>query len=79
MTWVGFEPTILAFERAKTVHASDRAAAVIGAEITGRLIYLFVYGTFNGTASNSESADSGSVCLSVWGGPESLGIFVSSP
>jgi hypothetical protein len=26
---VGFEPTILAFERVKTVHASDRAATVI--------------------------------------------------
>jgi hypothetical protein len=27
---VGFAPTILAFERAKTVHATDRAATVIG-------------------------------------------------
>jgi hypothetical protein len=27
---VGFEPTIPAFERAKTVHALDRAATVIG-------------------------------------------------
>jgi hypothetical protein len=26
----GFEPTIPAFERAKTVHALDRAATVIG-------------------------------------------------
>jgi hypothetical protein len=30
MSRVGFEPTIPAFERAKTVHALDRAAAVIG-------------------------------------------------
>jgi hypothetical protein len=30
MPWVGFEPTIPAFERAKTVHASDRAATIIG-------------------------------------------------
>jgi hypothetical protein len=30
MPWVGFEPTISAFERAKTVHAIDRAATVIG-------------------------------------------------
>jgi hypothetical protein len=30
MTWVGFEPTIKAVERAKTVHALDRAATVIG-------------------------------------------------
>jgi hypothetical protein len=30
MPRVGFEPTIPVFERAKTVHALDRAAAVIG-------------------------------------------------
>jgi hypothetical protein len=30
MPWVGFEPTISAFERAKTVHVLDRAATVIG-------------------------------------------------
>jgi hypothetical protein len=30
MSSVGFEPTIPAFERAKTVHALDRAATVIG-------------------------------------------------
>jgi hypothetical protein len=30
MPWVGFELTIPAFERVKTVHASDRVAIVIG-------------------------------------------------
>jgi hypothetical protein len=30
MPWVEFEPTIPVFERAKTVHASDRAAIVTG-------------------------------------------------
>jgi hypothetical protein len=30
MPRVGFEPTIPAFERAKTVHALDRAVTVIG-------------------------------------------------
>jgi hypothetical protein len=30
MPRVGFEPTIPAFERAKTIHALDRAATVIG-------------------------------------------------
>jgi hypothetical protein len=30
MSWVGLEPTIPAFERAKTVHALDPAATVIG-------------------------------------------------
>jgi hypothetical protein len=29
MPWVGFEPTTLVFERAKTIHALDRAATVI--------------------------------------------------
>jgi hypothetical protein len=28
--WVGFEPTIPVFERANTIHASDRAATAIG-------------------------------------------------
>jgi hypothetical protein len=30
MPWVGFKSTIPALERAKTVHALDRAATVIG-------------------------------------------------
>jgi hypothetical protein len=30
MTQVGFESTIPVFERAKTVHATDRVASVIG-------------------------------------------------
>jgi hypothetical protein len=30
MPQLGFEPMILVFERAKTVHASDRVATVIG-------------------------------------------------
>jgi hypothetical protein len=30
ISWVGFEPTIPAFERAKTIHALDRAATVVG-------------------------------------------------
>jgi hypothetical protein len=30
MTWVGFELTILMFELAKTFHALDREATVIG-------------------------------------------------
>jgi hypothetical protein len=33
MTWVGFEPTIPAFERAKTVHALDRGTTVTGLHI----------------------------------------------
>jgi hypothetical protein len=33
MLCVGFEPTIPAFERAKTIHALDRAAAMIGREV----------------------------------------------
>jgi hypothetical protein len=34
MSKVGFEPTIPVFERAKTVHALDRAATVIGSAET---------------------------------------------
>jgi hypothetical protein len=33
MLWVGFEPTIPAFEGSKTVHALDGAATVIGSSI----------------------------------------------
>jgi hypothetical protein len=39
MSWVGFEPTIQASERVKTVHALDRAATV-----TGCLILFFFFG-----------------------------------
>jgi hypothetical protein len=41
MPRVGFEPTIPAFERAKTVHALDRAATVIGC-VTETPAFLFV-------------------------------------
>jgi hypothetical protein len=33
MPLVGFEPTVPVFERAKTVHALDRAATVIGSPL----------------------------------------------
>jgi hypothetical protein len=33
MPLVGFEPTILVFELAKTVHVLDRAATVIGTRV----------------------------------------------
>jgi hypothetical protein len=36
MPWIGFEPTIPVFERAKAVHALDGAATVIGRQ----LLYL---------------------------------------
>jgi hypothetical protein len=39
MPRLGFEPTIAVFERAKTVHASDRAATVVGFSA----VYLFTY------------------------------------
>jgi hypothetical protein len=37
MPWLGFEPTIPASERAKTVHALDRTAAVNGVIHAGYL------------------------------------------
>jgi hypothetical protein len=48
MLRVGFEPTIPVFDRAKTVHALDRAATVIG-------YYVFIYSLFNNSVSISES------------------------
>jgi hypothetical protein len=33
MPWAGFEPTIPALERIKTVHALDREATVIGTNL----------------------------------------------
>jgi hypothetical protein len=41
MPQVGFEPTIPAFERVKTVHALDRAATVIGFSVYTILNYVF--------------------------------------
>jgi hypothetical protein len=62
MPQVKFEPTIPASERAKTVHALDRAAAVIGyqarlAELftneTIKYDYLFPYKHSTGLSSSS--------------------------
>jgi hypothetical protein len=39
MPWVGFELTIPAFEREKTIHALDRAATVIGESLIARTKY----------------------------------------
>jgi hypothetical protein len=39
MPRVGFEPTIPVFERAKTVHALDRAVTVIA-----MYLYMYVWG-----------------------------------
>jgi hypothetical protein len=47
MSRVGFEPTIPAFERAKTVHALDRAATVIGFDLSSIrffLLYIRIFG-----------------------------------
>jgi hypothetical protein len=41
MPRVGFEPTIPAFERAKTIHALDHAASVIGT--LSLSIYIYIY------------------------------------
>jgi hypothetical protein len=41
MPLVGFEPKIRVFERAKTVHALDRAATVIGKFHTYRKVWYF--------------------------------------
>jgi hypothetical protein len=42
MLWLGFEPTIPAFERAKTVHALDREANVMGSEMISAVYNNFM-------------------------------------
>jgi hypothetical protein len=45
MSRVGLEPTTTVFERAKRVHALDRAATVIGLNETERgIVYDFILG-----------------------------------
>jgi hypothetical protein len=45
MPWVEFEPTIQAFERAKTFHALDRAATVIGVyNILNQILHFLTNG-----------------------------------
>jgi hypothetical protein len=46
MSRVGFEPTIPVFERAETVHASERAATVIGTEIISEAFLVWALLTF---------------------------------
>jgi hypothetical protein len=52
MPQVGFEPTILVFERVKTVHTLDRAATVIGS-------YVFIYSLFNNSVSMTDLLSTG--------------------
>jgi hypothetical protein len=44
MPWVGFETTIPASERAKTVHALDRSATVTGKTVLDVLNILYCVG-----------------------------------
>jgi hypothetical protein len=48
MSEVGFEPTIPVFERAESVHVSDREATVIGSELNGMFntVKTFFYDFF---------------------------------
>jgi hypothetical protein len=57
-THVGFEPTIPAFERAKTVHALDRAGTVISKEVFyNKLLYGSQVSIENYLIINSEVID----------------------
>jgi hypothetical protein len=60
MTRVGFKPTIPVFERAKTVHALDRAATVIG-----RKSYS-PSGIFKGDPVNKTLESGDSISASYW-------------
>jgi hypothetical protein len=46
MPWVGFEPTMPAFERAKTVHALGRAANEIGSLQVYRIKFATYFALF---------------------------------
>jgi hypothetical protein len=50
MPWVAFEPTVPAFERAKTVHTLDRASTVMGS--VKRSLYTFHISFLNVYADN---------------------------
>jgi hypothetical protein len=54
MPWVRLEPTIPAFERAKTVHALDRAATVVGPR-TSNFLKNSIDGEMNARNLRSES------------------------
>jgi hypothetical protein len=53
MPWVGFEPTIAAFELAKTIHALDSAAIVISINVFYRPTKIALIDT---VSQNSISA-----------------------
>jgi hypothetical protein len=53
---VGFEPTITVFERAKTVHALDCAATVIGNIIMMMMIIIIIIIIRTGVAEYSSWA-----------------------
>jgi hypothetical protein len=56
MPWVGLEATASVSERAKTVHALDRAATVIGSVNKIAVLYAFIV------------VVAAVVCISDWGG-----------
>jgi hypothetical protein len=50
MPWVGFDPTIPASERVKTVHALDRSATVTGIQTlstAAKVLKLYTLGLWN--------------------------------
>jgi hypothetical protein len=56
MTWVGFEPTVPASERAKTVHSLDRSATVTGQYLTyGPEITYEVFRLYGGNTLKKEA------------------------
>jgi hypothetical protein len=75
MPRVGFEPTILVFARAKTVHALDRAGTVIGQ--SGGIAPPLLTSALGGgefSASHpyrftSEETAPGTHCIGGWVGP----------
>jgi hypothetical protein len=55
MPRVGFEPTIPVFKRAKTVHALDRAATVIGLHLLLKAIKRFKPNSYGDSLQESSA------------------------
>jgi hypothetical protein len=64
MPWMEFEPTIPAFERAKTVHALDRAATVIGLPTV--YVVFFSRALFNDVFQHRDYIASNCMVIDEW-------------
>jgi hypothetical protein len=81
MPQVGFEPTIPVFERAKTIHTLDRAAAVIGLlrRSKNEFLWSMVEYLHRSPASGKRRRKGNPVPGGITGPPCSWGISIQGP